>query len=170
MSGKRTLRYSESSNQPPVLAMKGYAMKRITLFLVILGIICGYAYHAGVLALAQEPAESTKQFPVLMHMKLDRSKDVLEGLSVENYGMIAENARRLKLLSLESGWNVIQSKEYEQQSHDFRRACDVIADAAEEKNINRAALGYVTLTVRCVECHSYVRRRANPSGSLESNE
>lgn len=67
-------------------------------------------------------------------------------------------ARSLKLLSMESGWNVIQTEEYVTQSEDFRRATDMILQAAEEKDINRAALGYVGLTVRCVECHLYMRK------------
>ncbi|MEM8665987.1 MAG: hypothetical protein AAGG48_00620 [Planctomycetota bacterium] len=94
----------------------------------------------------------------LMQLKLETSKKILEGLALEDYDMIAKNARSLKLLSLEAGWNVIQTEEYATQSRDFRRSCDLIEKAAKEKEIGRAALGYVALTVRCVECHSYMRQ------------
>ena len=90
----------------------------------------------------------------LMQMKLDKSKTILEGLALEDYDKIGKNARSLKLLSLESGWNVIQTEEYATQSRDFRRTCDLIAKAAADKDVGRAALGYVALTVRCVECHA----------------
>ncbi len=93
----------------------------------------------------------------LMHMKLDRAKAILEGLTLEDYGKIESSARSLRLLSLESGWNVIQTQEYDAQSLDFRRAADMIVEAAKAKDIHRASLGYVGLTVRCVECHSYMR-------------
>ncbi len=59
---------------------------------------------------------------------------------------------------MESGWNVIQTPEYIAQSDDFRRSVDLVADAAKDKDIHRAALGYVALTVGCVECHSYMRK------------
>ena len=99
----------------------------------------------------------------LMQLKLDRSKAILEGLTLENFDMIKSNARGLRLLSTESGWNVIQTKEYASQSRDFQRSTDLVADAAEEGDINRAALGYVALTMRCVECHSYMRKHRSQS-------
>ena len=98
-----------------------------------------------------------KDVAPLMLRKLDRAKDVLEGLALEDYAKIARSAREMKLLSLEAGWKVVQTKEYMQHSNDFRRACDQIEDAAKTKDVSRAALGYVSLTVRCVECHSYLR-------------
>lgn len=117
---------------------------------------------------AQTPATPAKpqtaaekpptQLTPLMRMKLEKAKLILEGLTLEDYDKIAQNARQLKLLSMESGWNVLQTEEYELQSKDFRRTTDVIADAAKNKDVNRAALGYVALTVRCVECHSYMRK------------
>ncbi len=94
----------------------------------------------------------------LMQLKLETSKKILEGLALEDYDLIAKSARSLKLLSLEAGWNVIQTEEYATQSRDFRRTCDLIAEAAQKKEVGRAALGYVALTVRCVECHSYMRQ------------
>lgn len=90
--------------------------------------------------------------------KLDNAKGVLEGLATEDYEKIARDAQALSLLSLESDWNVITTEEYLEQSSDFRRAVNVITEAAREKDVNRAALGYVNLTVRCVECHSYLRK------------
>ena len=44
-----------------------------------------------------------------MQMKLDKSKAILEALAMEDYKAIAKNSRALRLLSLESGWNVIQT-------------------------------------------------------------
>lgn len=103
----------------------------------------------------QTPPEKLKTF---MQRKLDHAKGVLEGLATEDYEKIAKDAQALSLLSLESDWNVITTVEYLEQSSDFRRAVNVITEAAREKDVNRAALGYVNLTVRCVECHSYLRK------------
>lgn len=106
-----------------------------------------------------ENAEATKSnIHPLMQMKLDKSKQILEGLTMEDFEKIGRNARSLRLLSTESGWNVLQTEEYATQSRDFQRTCDLIAEAAKEKDISRATLGYVAMTVRCVECHAYMRK------------
>ncbi|QDT11892.1 hypothetical protein [Stieleria marina] len=102
-------------------------------------------------------SQSNKLTP-LMRMKLDKSKSILEGLTLEDFDKIKSGARALRLLSTELGWNVIQTPEYAAQSRDFQRATDLIAAAAEDKDIHRATMGYVALTVRCVECHSYMRK------------
>lgn len=104
-------------------------------------------------------AKQTENFSALMRMKLEKAKQILEGLSLEDYELVEKSAKELNLYSMESGWNAIQTNEYAMQSRDFRRACEVIVAAANEKDINRAALGYVALTVRCVECHSYMRQQ-----------
>ncbi|TWU20967.1 hypothetical protein Pla52o_39990 [Novipirellula galeiformis] len=111
-------------------------------------------------SLCADPPEQPPQHRVsaLMFMKLEKSKSILEGLTLEDFEAVAKNAKALKILSLESGWNVIQTKEYATQSDDFRRTADMIAEAANEKNMSRATLGYVSMTVRCVECHSYIRK------------
>lgn len=98
-----------------------------------------------------------------MHQKLENAKAILEALATEDYTSMAKNAQALSLLSLESGWNVLTTDEYLKQSSDFRRACGVIQAAAKEKNVDRAALGFVNLTVHCVECHKYVRKSALPA-------
>ncbi|MCM2369856.1 hypothetical protein [Aporhodopirellula aestuarii] len=128
-------------------------MKRIVVCTVVIAAL------ALTLQLKADPPENTRtQITPLMRMKLDKSKAILEGLTVEDYEMIAKNARGLRLLSTEAGWNVIQTQEYASQSRDFQRSTDLIVEAAEDKDIHRAALGYVALTVRCVECHSYMRK------------
>ncbi len=106
---------------------------------------------------AKAPIEPLEPF---MQRKLDHAKRVLEGLAIEDFELIAREAQSLSLLSLESNWNVLTTEEYIQQSSDFRRAVNVITEAAREKDVHRAALGYVNLTVRCVECHSYLRNKA----------
>jgi hypothetical protein len=65
---------------------------------------------------------------------------------------------------------VIQTEEYRKQSEDFRRACDSIERAAKAKDVNRAALGYVALTVRCVECHTYMRENKLQVAKLDAEQ
>lgn len=134
-------------------------MSRLFLFaLVIISLpLVAWQTYAQTSPTAQAPRDTLKPF---MQRKLDHAKGVLEGLAIEDFELIAREAQALSLLSLESNWNVLTTEEYIQQSSDFRRAVNVISEAAREKDINRAALGYVNLTVRCVECHSYLRNQA----------
>lgn len=127
------------------------------LFLVCLAVSVVTSGSQAIEADPPKPKPSHRVTP-LMQMKLEKSKAILEGLALEDFEAVAKNARSLKLLSLESGWNVLQTEKYSIQSQEFRGAADLIAEAAGEKNISRATLGYVNMTVRCVECHSYMRK------------
>ncbi|QEG01653.1 hypothetical protein Mal15_57310 [Stieleria maiorica] len=122
-------------------------------------------------AAAQDPIGGERVAPdnvaPLMRRKLDRAKNILEGLTLEQFDKIASNARSLRLLSMEAGWNVVQTEEYRKQSDEFRRACNSVEKAADGKDVHRAALAYVSLTVRCVECHSYMRENKIKLAGLE---
>lgn len=134
------------------------SMKRLVFASVaVLSLSLAYAADPPALVKPLPPSQLTP----LMQMKLEKSKTILEGLALEDFEKIASNAQLLRLLSMESGWNVIQTEEYAAQSQDFRRSADLIIAAAKDKDIHRAAIGYVALTVRCVECHSYMRKHRN---------
>ena len=136
-------------------------MRLMTTRLLVFALLASLTLPLGRPVAAQDPLGGDGLAPdnvaPLMRRKLDRAKNILEGLTLEQFDKIASNARSLKLLSTEAGWNIVQTDEYRKQSEDFRRACDSIEQAAKKKDIHRAALSYVALTVRCVECHSYMR-------------
>lgn len=92
-----------------------------------------------------------------MRLKLDHSQKVLEGIVLEDYEEISKNAQKLSLLSQASNWQVLQTEEYLQHSGEFRRAADAVSAAAKEKNIDGATLAYMEMTLKCVNCHKYVR-------------
>jgi hypothetical protein len=134
-------------------------MKRSVVVIFVAAIILGIAVWR---VRAQQPSASPvqKQLKPIMQLKLEYSQAILAALAIEDYDKLAQNAQKLSLLSLESNWNVLTTEEYIQQSAAFRRACGVIKEAAHEKNVDRAALGFMDLTVRCVECHKYMRKDA----------
>ena len=92
-----------------------------------------------------------------MQLKLDRSKDLLEGIVLEDFAAIAKHAQQLSLLSQESTWQVVDTPEYVRHSAEFRRAVDSMSGAARDENIDAATLGYMEMTLKCVQCHKYVR-------------
>jgi cytochrome c556 len=97
------------------------------------------------------------QVSQFMRAKLVHSQKVLEGLALEDFEMIAKNSQQMSLLSQAATWQVLQTPEYLQQSTEFRRTADALTEAARKKNLDGAALAYVELTMKCVNCHKYVR-------------
>ncbi len=107
-----------------------------------------------ITAARSEPPNNVRDF---MRVKLAHSQKVLEGLATEDFDEIAKNAQAMSLLSQATNWQVLQTPEYLQQSQDFRRTADALTDAAKKKNLDGAALAYVELTMKCINCHKYVR-------------
>jgi len=95
-----------------------------------------------------------------MRRKLEFSKNVLEGLSLEQYPMIEKNAKALKVLSQAAEWEVPMipnATDYVALTSEFQRYTDDLVKAAKQSNIDGATLAYVKLTMNCVQCHKYVR-------------
>jgi cytochrome c556 len=111
-----------------------------------------------VSAVSQEKNGSDpKDVKVFMRAKLVHSQKVLEGLTLEDFGSIVKHAQQLSLLSQDASWNVIETQEYYERSADFRRSLDDLKAAAQQKNLDGAALGYMGVTLKCIECHRYLR-------------
>jgi len=121
-------------------------------------VICGGAVVWNSSGHGQVPAAKDPIKPV-MQRKLDYSKALLEALAKEEFDKVSRNAQALSLLSLESAWNTIVTEEYLKQSNSFRNSLNSMREAAKEKNIDRATLGYVDMTIRCIDCHKYLRSK-----------
>jgi hypothetical protein len=122
--------------------------------LVGLGMLGGGLFATG----QQPPTEKRREF---MRKKLEYSKGLIEGLTLENYDLIARNARALRTLSQAAEWEVPTIPNVEQYlpyTTEFQRLCDDLIKKARERNIDGATLAYVQLTMNCVNCHKYVRQ------------
>jgi hypothetical protein len=113
-----------------------------------------------LLALTATSAWTQKEneLSAFMRAKLLHSQKILEGLTTEDYNMVAKHSQELSLLSQAESWQVFQTPEYMQHSAEFRRSADSLTKAAKEKNMDGAALAYVEVTFKCINCHKYVRR------------
>ncbi len=118
-------------------------------------------FLAGILAVAVTLTDANEQpqpkAKTLMHVKLDHAQELIEGLATEDYNALAKHSNALTLLSQETDWSVIQTREYRRLSEEFRRNSDQLTKAAKNRNLDGATLAYVGLTMKCVECHKYVR-------------
>jgi hypothetical protein len=93
----------------------------------------------------------------LMRKKLKHSQAVLEGIALNDFDKIADNADELITISQKAEWVVVKSPTYELYSNQFRKSAESLVKNAKAKNLDGAALDYVDLTMTCVKCHKYVR-------------
>ncbi len=97
-----------------------------------------------------------------MRKKLDYAKGVLEGLTTEDYTLVARNAGALKALIDSPEWTTPALRDaasYPELLNDFRRGLDDLSKKAEARNIDGATLAYIHTTMTCVNCHKFVRGR-----------
>ena len=111
---------------------------------------------------AADPAVLPDQVAGFMRAKLAHSQNVLEGLTVEDFDLIDKGAQQLSLASDDASWQVLQTEDYARQSADFRRSCDSLRKAAKAQNLDGAALAWREVTMKCVQCHKYVRDERAP--------
>ena len=151
-------------------------MHRYSLLIVTGGICLGLAWLLqGPASSADEktpPAEkrADKEKPGLrksvlkafMHKKLSASQSLLEGLVTEDFNLIADGAKQLKTTALAAEFMVFDDAEYVEHADDYRRVVNKLAVAAKEKRLEGATLGYMDMTMQCVECHKRVRNAALP--------
>jgi cytochrome c556 len=119
------------------------------LSLAAAGSLCGAWLTAADLA--------TDQVAGFMRAKLVHSQNVLEGLTTEDFDLIERGAQELSLASLDSSWQVLQTEDYVRQSAEFRRSCDSLREAAQKRNLDGATVAWMDVTLKCVQCHKYVR-------------
>lgn len=92
-----------------------------------------------------------------MRQKLEHSQRVLEGLTTEDFAKIQKGADAMAVLSQAAGWQVLRTPDYIRYSTDFQALAQRLSRAAQEKNLDAAALAYLELTMNCVNCHKHVR-------------
>lgn len=113
-----------------------------------------------VVVIAATAGWSRSQEPTIeqvMQRKLDHAHGILEALIMEDYETLEDSAIELRKLSEEAAWLVLQTPEYAQRSAGFRQAAEQIEVSAKEHNLEGAALGYVDMTLKCVQCHELLR-------------
>lgn len=126
-------------------------MKR---FSVIIAVTVGLGAMLFALPGRSQPTDGVRKF---MKPKLTASQHILEGLSLEDFSLIGENAKRLLRLSEAAEWQVLPSPEYVRYSADFQRLTNDLVVAANDRDLDAATLAYVQLTINCVNCHKHVR-------------
>ena len=146
-----------------------------------LSIICGVLIIAAISVMSVEMAKSQDnpkekapaakrdlKVTTFMRQKLEASGEILEGLTTENADLIINGSKRLVEMSSAEKWQVQNDVMYRQFSGEFQRSATSLLEAAEKGNFDAAALKWIDVTMKCVDCHKFVRgtRLADNTGKV----
>lgn len=133
-------------------------MKILIASVCVFALIMTNAVFSVVSAQEVDEPQIKEDAKAFMRAKLEHTKDIVEGLALENFDAIGAHADKLILLSLETNWRTFQTEEYLDLSEEFRDSADRLRTAAKEKNLDGSTLAYFEVTLNCVRCHKYVRK------------
>jgi hypothetical protein len=122
----------------------------------------GLGVGALCFAVQDPPPEKLRSNQMLMRDKLTHASRVLEGLSMEDFGKIAEAANMMGVISRAAAWHIIPTEEYSRMSKNFQEQARDLERHAKEKNLDAASLDYMRITLTCVQCHNYIRAHKRP--------
>src|SRR5262245_60865018 len=106
----------------PRAAREPTAMRRSAKF----GLLACLALGAGLIA-TPGAGQTPPTRRALMRTKLESSREILEGLTLEDYALVTKGARVLKSLSRAAEWEVPtipNAEEYVTQTAEFQRLAD----------------------------------------------
>ena len=140
--------------------------KKLSLFLVLGGLFAASAWFVVEANRAFSQDNPKKDVPdakrdleqsTFMRKKLEASGQILEGLTTENSELIVKGAKILVELSAAERFQVQHDVLYRQFSGEFQRTAKGLLEAGEKKNFDLAALKWMDTTMKCLECHKFVR-------------
>lgn len=112
-------------------------------------------------------SQETESVKKIMNLKLDSVRTILESIIKEDFETLRESSFRLGILTASSDWKVIHTPEYNQNMAAFRRAVEALGETPKGGDIDSAALAYLDMTLRCVQCHKYVREYQTGSDQMK---
>ena len=108
--------------------------------------------------LGQEPKEDAKKkASIWMKAKLEFSRNILAGLTEEDFDKVEKNAQALNVAGFLEAIFRSKRADYQQQVHQFLIADQELIRQAKAKNIYGATLAYNQMTTSCVQCHRLIR-------------
>ena len=145
--------------------------QRVSMMLGLIGIVMAWTMFGVGSATSQDKAATTKdkqqkkvpdakrdlEQTTFMRKKLEASEQILEGLTSEDAKLIVKGAKALVEMSAAEKWQVHNNVMYRQFSGEFQRSAQSLLEAAEKENYDAAALKWIDTTIKCLDCHKFVR-------------
>ena len=145
--------------------------QRVSMILGLIGVLMAWTMLGVDPATSQDKSATTKdqqqkkvpdakrdlEQTTFMRKKLEASSQILEGLTSEDAKLIIKGAKALVEMSAAEKWQVRNDVMYRQFSGEFQRSAKSLLEAAEKENYDAAALKWIDTTMKCLECHKFVR-------------
>ena len=93
----------------------------------------------------------------VMREKLMHSQKILEAIMTSDFKGLEEHGAAIVNLTKTEGWSVLKSAEYARRSEAFVHALDDLITSAKAKDLDSAAVRYMSLTLACFECHRQIK-------------
>jgi hypothetical protein len=93
-----------------------------------------------------------------MRAKLTFAQAIVEGLSIKNFDMLNTAATEIRNITEGEMWMVHDTPEYNRYSDELKRSVEALIKATEEQNLDSCALRFFDVTLKCMDCHEYLRR------------
>jgi hypothetical protein len=106
----------------------------------------------------EKPQPGLTSNQALMRDKLKHMSQILNGLTMDNFDQVAENAVTLAMISRATSWHIAEpTPKYQRLSKNFQEQARDLERHALEKNIEAATLDLVRMNISCTECHQHMR-------------
>lgn len=115
---------------------------------------------AGALAVSLPAADnrpSRIENQTFMRVKLAWSQAALEGLTLERFDVVSQNAIRMRNMTHSNQWFTMRHPDYLAHTTNYQKSVDALYLAAVDKKLDEATEAYIKVTRNCVECHRLVR-------------
>jgi hypothetical protein len=106
------------------------------------------------------PGDPAKSASIWMKQKLAASQNILAGLTRADFDAIGTNAASMLAVGYLEKWIRADTPGYGVMMKDFEYANQSLVRAARAKNLDRATVAYLQLTLSCVNCHNLIRDAA----------
>lgn len=126
------------------------------LCLIVVAIAAGLIVSRN--SIGQEQDQDSLSRRDFMRMKLNYTQNILEGLTTRDFGLIISGAEEVERITQAEAWNSNDFADYQKISDELRSVATHLKKAGQKSNLEAAALRYFELTMKCMDCHQYLRK------------
>jgi hypothetical protein len=126
------------------------------LSLVVIAVVAGLFLSRH--SMGQEQDQDSVSRRDFMRMKLNYTQNILEGLTTRDFGLIISGAEEVERITQAEAWNSNDFADYQKISDELRSVARHLKKAGQNSNLEAAALRYFELTMKCMDCHQYLRK------------
>jgi hypothetical protein len=127
-----------------------------SLSLIVIAVVAGTLFARYSVGQEQDPDSLSRRD--FMRMKLNYTQNILEGLTTRDFGLIISGAEEFERITQAEAWNSNDFADYQKISDELRSVASHLKKAGQKSNLEAAALRYFELTMKCMDCHQYLRK------------